>query len=114
GAGLFAPAGSALADAAAAAGLRVWCEAFADRAYGADGRLVPRGEPGAVLGEDAALSQALDIVTDERVRCVTGEWIPMAADTLCVHGDGPAAAGLLKGLRAALGERGVEVRAVSA
>lgn len=112
-AGLFAPAGSELARAAEEAGLRVWREAFADRSYRADGGLVPRGESDAVLGEDAALAQALEIVTTGRVRCVTGEWIPMTADTLCVHGDGPAAAMLLKGLRTALGERGVEVRTVA-
>lgn len=111
GTGLFAPAGSALEKTALEAGLRVCREAFADRAYLADGRLVPRGEPGAVLGEDAASAQALDIVGAGRVRCVTGEWIPMVADTLCVHGDGPAAAMLLAKLCSAFAERGVVVRA---
>ncbi len=111
-AGRFAPDGSALARAAEEAGLKVWREAFADRAYRADGSLVPRGEPGAVLAEDAALAQALEVVTSGRVYCVTGEWIRLEADTLCVHGDGPAAALLLQRLRVALSERGVEVRAV--
>jgi len=110
-AGVFAPAGSALALAAERAGVTVWREAFADRGYLADGRLAPRGGPGATLDAAGALAQALEIVSSGRVRSVSGEWIQVGADTLCVHGDGREAAELLRKLRAALEARGVEVRA---
>lgn len=72
-------------------------EGFADRAYDIDGGLVPRDRPGAVLTDpESAARQALDLV--ERV------------DSLCVHSDSPSAEDLLRRVRGALAEHGVEVR----
>ena len=48
---LFGMAGSALLEAAESVGLRTASEVFADRAYQADGALVPRGQPGAVIDD---------------------------------------------------------------
>lgn len=90
--------GSAIERAAASAGLGFFREGFADRAYAADGSLVPRGEPGAVLTDPAEVAaHALALAPH--------------VDSLCVHGDTPGAVALAVATRAALAEAGIEVRA---
>jgi UPF0271 protein len=108
-------AGSALAKAGRAAGLAVAAEAFADRGYRADGSLQPRSEPGALL-EDAgqACAQALGIVCDGAVTAVDGTRVPLHADTLCLHGDGPHALAFAPRLREALAAAGVRIAAPGA
>ena len=109
---VVAPAGSAMATAAAAAGLRLAREAFVDRAYEGDGTLRSRRLPGALLTDPAAAAQqALSIVRDGRVRAHDGPFIPVEADTLCVHGDTPGAAAILRAVRAALVAEGIALRA---
>jgi 5-oxoprolinase (ATP-hydrolysing) subunit A len=106
-------AGSALIDAGLRMGLPVVAEAFLDRRYGPDGSLVPRGEPGAVIESAAeAAAQAVSIVVDGGVAATDGSWLPIAADTLCLHGDTPGAPDLARRVRAALEAAGVEVRAL--
>jgi UPF0271 protein len=93
GAGLtiVGPPRGALAEAAARAGVAFAREGFADRATRADGTLVPRGEPGAlVLDPQAAADRA-------RALAASGE-----VDTICVHGDTPGAVALARAVRAAL------------
>lgn len=108
-------AGSALPRAGRAAGLGVAHEAFADRAYAADGSLVPRREAGAVIGDIGAMvAQALSIATRGEVAVRGGGVRALCADTLCVHGDRPNAADFARRLREALQEAGVEVRAMAA
>lgn len=110
---IVALAGSALEDAARAAGARVAREAFADRAYDREGRLLPRTEPGSVLTDvDAIATQVLHIVEHQRVQAHTGEWIPLQADTVCVHGDTPGAVDIVRRLRTALGAQGVSFETV--
>jgi 5-oxoprolinase (ATP-hydrolysing) subunit A len=112
---LFALSGSALAEAGAAAGLRVAHEVFAERGYGADGRLLPRGRPGAVLESlDAALAQARALATTGTLALADGSLLSLRADTLCLHGDRPDAAAFARALRAALEADGVQVRAFGA
>ena len=108
----YVPPGGALAAAAEAAGLAVRAEGFVDRRYQENGTLVPRGEPGAVIEDvDEAIAQALQIACKERVRTVTGTWIPLPAKTLCVHGDSPRAVELLGAVRQALEAAGFTIRA---
>jgi UPF0271 protein len=109
-------AGSSLIDAAAEAGLPGAAEAFADRAYRADGSLAPRHLAGAVI-HDAGLvaRRAVGIVRDGRVRSLESDCeIPVRADTLCIHGDTPGAAELAGAVRAALEAAGVRVVAPGA
>jgi len=109
---LFAMPGSELEKAGAAAGLRVACEVFGDRAYNDDGSLVSRKLPGAVLSDDAAAeAQVLGMVLDGHVRAITGRSVAVRADTICVHGDNPHAVAFVTRIRAALTARGVVIGA---
>ncbi len=104
-------AGSALVEAGLSAGLRVAREAFADRGYAADGSLLPRDAPGAlILDPQRNLAQALSIVTTGQVTGPEGRPIPVVAETLCVHGDTPGAAERAAVLRQGLLAAGIEVR----
>lgn len=106
-------AGSELLAAGRARGLRVASEVFADRAYCADGSLATREKPGALIADEGeAVRQVLRIVRDGRVRTMGGTEIAIAADTVCIHGDGPHPVEFAKRLRGELGAAGIEVRAV--
>jgi UPF0271 protein len=104
-------AGSAVLQAGRDAGLSVAAEAFADRAYLADGSLAPRHLEGAVLRDVAVMTaRALTIVRDGRVRSLDGATeVPVRAATLCIHGDTPGAATLARAIRAGLEAAGVLV-----
>lgn len=109
---LYAPPRSALAAAGRAIGLRVAIEAFADRAYQADGTLVPRGETGAVIvSVEEVVTRAMQMATERTVVAVDGSTIQIDADTLCIHGDTPGAASMAAWIRAGLNSADVEVRA---
>ncbi|HLO01724.1 MAG TPA: 5-oxoprolinase subunit PxpA [Symbiobacteriaceae bacterium] len=105
---LYAPPGSQLQKAGEARGLTVWCEVFADRGYRADGTLVPRDQPGALI-EDAAKaeSQVLQMITEGTVTAVTGERVPVRAQTICLHGDGAHALAFARRLRERLTAAGL-------
>jgi UPF0271 protein len=106
-------AGSMMLEVARDEGLRVAEEAFADRGYLADGSLVPRDQPGALLrGPNETAEQAMSIARDGRVRTVDGDWLDLHADTICLHGDTPGAAERARATRAALAAAGIEVRAL--
>ncbi|MBI0327056.1 5-oxoprolinase subunit PxpA [Burkholderia plantarii] len=112
---VFGLAGSGFVAAARRAGLAAVEEVFADRGYRADGSLVPRGEPGALVDDEAAmLARTLEMVRDRRVRAVTGEWVPLNAQTVCLHGDGPHALAFARRLRDALEQAGVTLLAPGA
>lgn len=103
-------AGSALIAAGEAAGLRVAREAFADRRYEADGTLRRRGLPGALIEDDQqALTQAIAIVAEGRALTLDGAAVPIAADTICLHGDTPGAAARAALLRRGLAAAGIAV-----
>ncbi|WP_315852231.1 LamB/YcsF family protein [Phycisphaera mikurensis] len=93
---VLTPASGALAAAAADAGLAVVPEAFADRCYtreSATGRpvLLSRRHAGAVLAADRAAEQARGLAVRGVVTLREGGEAAVAAETLCVHGDGPEA-----------------------
>jgi UPF0271 protein len=75
-------------------------EAFADRGYADDGSLVPRSQPGAVHARKRMLEQVLQLQRDKTVTTVSGNIIPLQADTLCVHGDNPTAVRAIEAIRA--------------
>lgn len=78
-------------------------EAFADRRYESDGTLMSRSKSGAViLQPEEAVEQVLSIVSQQQVQCSNGSYIPMKADSVCIHGDNPAAPAILRALDQAL------------
>lgn len=107
------PPGSTLQQEAQRAGLRFVAEAFLDRAYDDEGKLVPRGEPGAVISHasGAAAARALELALHQRVKTDSGRWMPVAAESLCVHGDTPGAIEAAREARRALEDAGVVVSA---
>jgi 5-oxoprolinase (ATP-hydrolysing) subunit A len=110
---LLTQRGNALDRLATEAGLRVVGEAFADRGYLPDGHLVPRGLPGALLGPVEAVAQAVSLAADGVVTAIDGTVTPVAAESICVHGDGPDAVAVAASIRSALDERGIDVEAFS-
>jgi len=76
---------------AAAAGVSLLLEAFADRRYTDAGKLTPRSQTGAVLHGAEVLAQVRQLVAQGSVTTDSGKTLPLAADTLCVHGDNVAA-----------------------
>ena len=107
---LLGLANSHLITEAKKAGLRAASEVFADRAYQADGSLVPRSKPGAVIHDkDEAIARTIRMVKEGKVTAITGEEVPLAADSICVHGDNPSAVEFVKNIRAKLIEEGVTI-----
>lgn len=104
--------GGLVLDLARAAGLPSLGEAFADRGYRADGSLVPRTEPGAVLHDPTAVAQRmLGLVRDGTVIASDGSSVRVAAGTICVHSDTPGAVAIARALREDLVAAGVEIAA---
>jgi len=109
---LFAPDGSALARAGETLGLRVAREVFADRNYLADGSLVPRSRPDALLHDpEEAAARVLRMLHERVVRSVEGIDVAIRADTICVHGDTPEAVAFARKLRTTLAAAEIEVAA---
>lgn len=127
--------GSPSAEVLKRAGVPVVLEAFADRAYTADGRLVPRGQPGAVItdpvvvaerGRRLALGEPVEAARphlgarDEAGAGLRGpgtapegETLVVEAGSICVHSDTPGSVALAAALREALESAGVKVQAFS-
>ncbi|MDP9240795.1 MAG: LamB/YcsF family protein [Actinomycetota bacterium] len=96
-------AGGELARQAAAAGLTVVPEAFADRTYTADGRLLSRLVPGAVLDNPSEIAaRVLQMAISGTAVAVDGTVVEVAARSVCVHGDTPGALAIARAVRAAL------------
>jgi UPF0271 protein len=96
---VFCPAGSAQEDAARDCGLRVVREVFLDRGYRPDGTLIPHGEPGATLTASRELADQLSHLGG------------LQFETMCVHGDNPAALELLRAVPALLAGKGWRIAA---
>lgn len=108
---LIAMPGGSLERAGERANLRVAREAYADRAYDDRGMLVSRKLPGAVLHDARLAAQnVLRMVEEGVVVSASGKRVPIAVDTVCVHGDNPAAVAMASEVRSTLERAGVEVR----
>jgi UPF0271 protein len=86
---LYGLPGGAMEKAAAVNQIKFIGEAFADRTYQPDGSLTPRTQPGSLIeDEEESIRQVFQIINNKTVTCVTGEIIPLKAETICIHGDG--------------------------
>ncbi|KAB1659512.1 LamB/YcsF family protein [Pseudoclavibacter chungangensis] len=106
-------AGSPLVEQAEAAGLRAVPEAFADRAYEPDGALVSRREEGAVLHDPEEVARRmLELVRTGTLTARDGSVVAVRAESVCVHGDSPAAVEMARAVRSALTVGGIDVSSV--
>lgn len=105
-------AGSVLFGECRKRGVRTVAEAFADRAYRPDGRLVPRSEPGAVLHDPVTIADRVSsMVESGTVPAIDGTVISIEAESICVHGDSPGAVVIATAVRDRLAAGGVELLA---
>lgn len=88
-----------LVEKAEALEVLLWFEAFADRRYLDDGRLMPRQQEGAVLDEAQMLKQVEGLVNDGTVVTASGKTLVLKLDTLCIHGDTPEAIQVISKIR---------------
>ena len=103
--------GSKMRRAAEAAGLRFVSEVFADRTYRPDGSLTPRTEPDALIEDPAqAVVQVLRMLKQGNVQTVLGP-VGIAAETICLHGDGPHAVEFAGMIRRSLAAEGIRIAA---
>ncbi|RLY93699.1 LamB/YcsF family protein [Kocuria tytonicola] len=103
--------GSVALEKAERAGLRGVAEAFADRGYTPDGRLVSRREPGAVLHDAAEVTRRMiRLAEDGTLTAVDGSTVRIAAQSICVHGDTPGSAAMAAEVRRGLEDAGVTIR----
>lgn len=107
---ILAISGTALEMAARDLGLTAYSEVYADRAYLATGQLVPRSRPGAVLHDvDEAVGRLMAFLRSGRMPVVDGEPIPLAAHSVCVHGDNAESVRMAREIRSRLQAEGVAV-----
>lgn len=107
---VYGLANSELIKAAQNANMKFAQEVFADRNYQSDGSLVPRSQPNAVISNPAEAAQrALEMVEKKSVVSVTGEVVPLAVDSICVHGDNHSAVDLAIEIKKLLLENQVTV-----
>ncbi|HSH47208.1 MAG TPA: 5-oxoprolinase subunit PxpA [Halomonas sp.] len=93
---------AAIRELAREEGVTLWFEAFADRAYDGQGRLVSRREPGAVHDdEDTIVSQAVTLAKGQALVANDGTRLVLPADTLCVHGDNESSVAAVRAIRQA-------------
>ncbi|OYN89014.1 LamB/YcsF family protein [Parenemella sanctibonifatiensis] len=109
---LLCQPGTVAARVAEAAGLRVVGEVFADRAYTSEGTLVPRSVPGAVIDDpEIVVTRVRRWLETGRIATIDGGAVPVAARSVCVHGDTPGALALAQSVADGLRRAGVELRA---
>lgn len=108
-------AGSELERAARELGLPMAREIYADRAYDDGGNLVSRKQPGAVLHDpEEAAERVLAMVREGAIISRSGKRIPVAIDTVCVHGDNPDAVAMASRVRDRLEAAGIAIRPMTA
>jgi UPF0271 protein len=105
---ILAISGTVLEQVARAAQGPVFSEIFADRAYQSNGQLVPRSQPGAVIHDaEAAATRLLAFLDSGLMPVLNGDPIPLAAQSICVHGDNPSAVQMAQLIRARLTAAGL-------
>jgi UPF0271 protein len=98
--------------AAKAVGLPLIREAYADRAYTADGMLVPRAQEGAVIHDvDAVITRCLRLAKSGELVATDGTVLQSSARSICLHGDTPGAVDLAREVRDALEGEGISIAA---
>ncbi len=106
---LYGLSGSEMRMQAGRDGLGFVSEVFADRSYRSDGGLVPRSEAGALIESPGlAVAQVLKMVREGLVETPGGD-VVIAAETICLHGDGAHAVEFARVIHGALTAEGIRV-----
>jgi 5-oxoprolinase (ATP-hydrolysing) subunit A len=107
---LYGLSGSEMQRQATTVGLGFVSEVFADRTYQPDGSLTPRTMPDALIDDPGKMvQQVLMMVREGKVRAGGGIDVPIAADTICLHGDGDHAVEFAVRIRGELEANGIAV-----
>lgn len=105
---LLGMAGSKMESVAMNQGVPIFAEAFADRKYNTQGRLVSRNLPGSVIEDpEEAAEQVISLVLDHEVHSIEGTTIAVRANSICVHGDNIGALPILQEIDKALAEKNI-------
>jgi len=97
--------------AAKAVGLPLIREAYADRAYTAQGLLVPRNDEGAIIHDSAAvIERCLRLAREGELVAIDGTVLKSSARSICLHGDTPGAVDLARNIRYALEDEGIAIQ----
>jgi UPF0271 protein len=111
---LYGLSGSHLVREGKNHGLKTASEVFADRTYKDDSSLTPRHKPGALIeNAEQAVAQVLQMVNEGTVTTTSGKKIPIIAETVCIHGDGPHAVEFAKAIHKALTENNIAIQAIT-
>ena len=110
---LFGLANSQLIRAGEKIGLRTANEVFSDRTYQPDGTLTSRNETNALIThEKIAFEQIIRMVKERKVIATDGSTVPIEAQTICIHGDGPTALEFAQRIPAALKKEGIHIKKI--
>ena len=105
---ILAISGTEVELAARDASHPVYSEIFADRAYLPTGRLVPRSRPDAMIPDaKAATDRLLAFLDTGLMPVIGGDPIPLAAQSICIHGDSPHAVAMATEMRQRLTAAGI-------
>lgn len=106
---ILAISGTEIERAARSAGAPTYSEIFADRGYQPNGQLIPRGQEGDLIHDDQEASdRLLGFLETGVMPTPDGAEVPLAADSICVHGDSPGAVAMARTIRESLSAQGVE------
>lgn len=94
---LYVPYGSVIADLAKKESIKITYEAFADRNYNEDLTLVSRTKSNAIITEpEEVFKHVYKMISEQKVKTISGVEVGIKADTFCIHGDHPEALKLLQ------------------
>lgn len=109
---IYGPSGRRWKEVAEGAGVTYISEVFSDRNYNDDLTLVFRTEPEAIINDiEESLKHILHMLHNNAVKTINGNEIPIAAETVCIHGDKPGAALLAQQLNERLYSEGFTIAA---
>ena len=103
-------ANSHVEEIAHSLGMRFAAEAFADRKYTPEGKLMSRKLEGSVIQDPhQSAEQVLSMVKHHKVIAHDGTSLDILPDSVCIHGDNPMAVNLLKTIHKILGDHSIQI-----
>lgn len=107
---LLAISGTELEKAGKQHGLNTYSEVFADRAYQRNGQLVPRSVEGSVIhNAQQACDRLIAFLKTGDMPTIDGGVVRLNAESICIHGDNPAAVAMGKTIREQLQSEGFAI-----